>query len=135
MKIKQNKFIDLKHKNNTNYALVVLVCIIRGTYQITYNYLKKKVFIEVAQRLLKGFTITIKYENIIFILQMHSTYLIYTFFCQITTLIKVCLAIVFWLQTLLSIDFTKIFQLSIWSPKTKTMQTFMNVTIWRKKYI
>ena len=79
MKIKQNKFIDLKHKNNTNYALVVLVCIIRGTYQITYNYLKKKVFIEVAQRLLKGFTITIitiKYENIIFILQMHSTYLL-----------------------------------------------------------
>ena len=40
-------------------------------------------------------------------------------FCQITTFIKVHVAFVFWLQTLLSLDFTKIFQLKGLKPKKR----------------
>ena len=52
-------------------------------------------------------------------------------FRQITTFIKVYVVFVFWLQTLLLLDFTKIFQLKEGSEarKTKAIRTSMNVVI------
>ena len=41
----------------------------------------------------------------------------------------------FWGSYPLLIDFTWIYQLKVWSSKTKVTQSFMNVVIWRKEYI
>ena len=55
-----------------------------------------------------------------------------TFFCQITTFIKVCVAFVFCFRPLK--DITKIYWLKAlnWSPKTTAEQIFINGVIWRK---
>ena len=45
-------------------------------------------------------------------------------FCQITTFIKVCVAIVFGLQTLQLIHFTKIYQLKCVTPQNKGHMNF-----------
>ena len=48
----------------------------------------------------------------------------YTFFCQITTFIKVCAFFVFELQTLESIGFSKIYELKGLKPKIKGRTNF-----------
>ena len=48
----------------------------------------------------------------------------YTFFCQITTFIKVCAFFVFELQTLESIDFSKIYELKGPKPRNKGQSNF-----------
>ena len=45
------------------------------------------------------------------------------------------MAYVFGLQTIQLIDITKIFQLKGTKPKNNDQMNFMNVVIWRKKYI
>ena len=62
----------------------------------------------------------------------NSEYSLDIFFRQITTFIKVGVAIVFGLQL---IDFIKIFQLQGLKPKNNDHTNFLNVAIWRKMYI
>ena len=52
-------------------------------------------------------------------------------FRQITMFIKVHVAFVFVLQTLLLMDFSKIYQLKVLEPKNAT-RSFMNVVTWQK---
>ena len=56
----------------------------------------------------------------------------YTFFCQITTFMKVCVAFVFRLKTLRLIDFTEIYQSKGLKPKIKGPTNFI---IWQKVYL
>ena len=56
-------------------------------------------------------------------------------FCQITTFIKVHVAIVFGLHALWLIDFSKIYQLKGMKPKNNGHMNFYESFDWTKKYI
>ena len=82
-----------------------------------------------AKKLQKGGTLKAINDNpefkmISFSRQHKLPSLKYTFFCQITTFIKVCVAFVLGLQTLYLRDFSKIYQLKGLKPKNKGHANF-----------
>ena len=66
--------------------------------------------------------------NYIYIFFLHFS--LNVFFRQIKSFIRFCLAFTFGLQT--SMDFTKIYQKRVWSPKQKAKRNLMNDLIWLK---